>query len=249
MNKKVIIVISGRKEAGKNTLANFIAAMHLGGRVEGNGVMHEGWNRAVCLETGLADEIDIATCGVRIMAFATPLKEFCIKNLGLRREQCYGTNAQKNQLTWVTWDGLPMRVRLKHRKRWWHWPRMGTMTGREVMQIFGTEVIRNWCPDAWAHAGYTMAKECSEKLVIITDGRFPNEINVGGGFADENTDVYYIRLLRNVNPEDKHPSETALDHFPLHRFDMIVPSIATEQEMFGIARNVVWNWLKEAGLQ
>src|SRR5690606_30817202 len=110
--------------------------------------------------------------GVRIISFADLLKQFCIDVLGLSREQCYGSDHDKNTLTSIRWDNMPIGVRWRYRPRWW-WPslRSGRMTAREVMQVMGTDVVRSIYGDAWAYAGYSMAASCPESLVIISDGR------------------------------------------------------------------------------
>jgi hypothetical protein len=245
--RKLIITVSGKKDAGKTTIANQIAAAWLN-LINGYGNLSYGVNEAgkltytgsqgpvvISCEHGLCDLNQTRMQNVRIVAFATPLKEFCLKVLGLTHEQCYGTNDQKNSLTRVHWDGLPRRVRVKYSSgRWynrWFWPRKGPMTGREVMQVFGTDVIRSWHGNAWAHAGYELAASIPEQLVIINDGRFPNEIDEGDHYQDASAGchVFRIRLMRDVH-RDNHPSETALDRYPIGRFDLIIPSDCSQEK-------------------
>ena len=45
---------------------------------------------------------------VRAYNFADPLKRMCIGLFGLTREQCYGTDEEKNSLTDILWDDIPI---------------------------------------------------------------------------------------------------------------------------------------------
>lgn len=266
---KLIITVSGKKDAGKTTIANQIAAawinMHPenlshGYRyyVDDNGKLQYGnadirvpitRNSPYSVEHGLSDPRFTEKVGVRIIAFATPLKEFCIKVLGLSHEQCYGTNQQKNSQTKVMWNGLPLGVRMKYRRLWWHRPRRGPMTGREVMQVFGTDVIRDWHANAWAHAGYELAVSIPETLVLLNDSRFPNEILEGDEYDDSlmNRYVFRIRLLRNPHPEDRHPSEHALDNFPIRWFDLVINADVTHEQQGRLIDEKLQWWLKSVG--
>jgi len=79
-------------------------------------------------------------------------------------------------------------------------------SGREVLQIVGTDWFRSLDPDCWVRA-YRKCLACikSNSIVLTSDVRFPNEVkciqDLGG---------HVIRLLRNPH-DDQHESETALD--------------------------------------
>lgn len=248
---KLIVVISGKRHAGKNTLANQLAAWWMrcteltnntGWCVNESGLLcsYELSKSAdqrtlypVSFEHGVGNEKAIVRRNLRILSFATPLKEFCINVLGLSPRQCYGTHEEKISETNLLWDGLPFRVRVKYSKRstWlmrFLHPRSGKMTAREVMQVFGTDLIRSWCPDAWARSVYAMAAAASEAIVIIPDCRFPNE---DAFKANCKVPVRTIRLERAPFPEDKHPSETAMDDYPRENFDLVLPADVTQPGM------------------
>ena len=278
MPKKLIILISGKKQSGKNTLAHQIVADLLNAHLpyatayvndEGDLFIEERQRGCYLGESPkLTTKLDIgpggrdAACGwcghelVRIMSFADPIKDFCMKVMGLRHEQVYGSDSQKNTATHLLWDNLPAYLRWKHAQRTWWNPlswlafREGPMTAREVMQVFGTDLIRSWHPDAWAKALIQRAIEASEPLVIVPDMRFPNELAAGCD-ADEDDDddvmVRAVRLQRNVS-NDSHLSETALDGTPLHRFDLVIPPDATVSSQHSVAHPRVMNWFAEAGL-
>jgi hypothetical protein len=250
---KLIIVISGRKAGGKNTIANQIAADYLNTQFEINsysvsktGRLTRGGDE-MTIEHGLSEESQTVGRGIRVIAFASPLKDFCMNVLGLSKQSCYGSDGDKNKVTHIKWDGLPLRVRMKYRRRWWHWPRTGYMTGREVMQVFGTDVIRDWYGDAWAKAGYALAAAIPEEVSIICDGRFPNEMRFGEQYKDpaQNQQVFYIRTLRKPLAGDVHLSETALDDWPMAWFDLVVPEDITVEQQRKLVTDNFWSWVQQ----
>lgn len=88
--------------------------------------------------------------------------------------------------------------------------RTGPMSGREVMQMVGTELIRENFGNVWANATVNRIKKEEYPINIITDNRFPNEIeailNLQYG--------YIIRLTRSpFGTQDAHDSESVLDNF------------------------------------
>lgn len=221
MSKQLIICLSGKKRSGKNTATNFVAGMFLlrtgqitNFRIDKLGLLHCNKNsHEFTVEEGEFNEV-FPGAEVKLYSFADCLKEFCINVLGLTYEQCYGTEEQKNSRTNLHWSKMPT-----------YKDNGGTcvtdfdplMTGREVLQYFGTDIIRKMCDDAWVNGTINKIKEDGVKLAIITDCRFPNEveaINQVGGKT--------IRLLRNVAGKDEHVSETVLDDFPKDKFSLVV---------------------------
>ena len=145
---------------------------------------------------------------VSTYAFANPLKEFCIKVLGVDRAAAYGNDFDKNAETHYKWADRPDFIRSKNVKN------DETMTVRHVLQIFGTEVIRDiWDKQAWIN---TMVREAKEKeaqnydYFFVTDVRFENEVD---GILDIGTILYIDGPQRGNDNEknDKHSSETYLD--------------------------------------
>lgn len=185
-------------------------------------------------ETELED-IDIATEVqfanlVAIYNFADTLKETCMKVMGLTWEQCYGTDKQKNTPTMYRWDTLPDSIREAYSQEMVEVvtgttvelgkqvqtydvlkkPRVGPMTGREVMQVVGTDIFRKMFSDQiWVNATFSKIKNEGKSIALIADVRFPSEVDAildNGG--------YVIRLNRIHDEKDQHPSETALDDYP-----------------------------------
>jgi len=224
-----IIGFAGKKQSGKNTAANFIMGAYLVelGIVRGNFSITNKGELAISDihgNTDVAGVIDLTTPTpdilefkdkyvspyIKLYGFADLLKqEVCMKILGLTYEQCYGTDEQKNQMTKLCWENMPG----------YQEKQTGQMTARDTMQYIGTNIFRKMYNDVWVHALIRQIQHEQPLLAIITDCRFPNEVegiqNVGGRI---------IKLTRFVDNEDKHLSETALDkdNFDLNKFDYIL---------------------------
>lgn len=242
----LIISLSGRKQAGKNTACNFIVSEFLKSRFEGWNDLYINPKNGYIMNDedydGVDEESDIfckqvtdqfVRYGVKVYSFADPLKRFCIDVLGVPEESCYGTDEQKNTpIPHLLWDNLPKEIvpyiTKKTEVRYTefsgvHRPsieydeyKTGPMTGREVMQIFGTEVCRKFYSDCWAMGTMNAIKRDGLQLALVCDGRFPNEIECGKKF-----DAKVVRLLRKIS-EDNHSSEIALDDYPLDNYDLVV---------------------------
>lgn len=236
----LIISLSGRKQAGKNTACNFIVSEFLN-KILNEKITHIDENGyllyktcAVRHETHKQITNQFEHLGVKVYSFADELKRFCMDVLGVPFEGCYGTDEQKNTpIPHLLWDNLPREI-VPHTIRpieqcksfdfrgdpndpdEYMLYKTGPMTGREVMQIFGTEVCRKFYGDCWVRATMNAIKRDNLKLALVCDGRFPNEIEFGKKY---NTKV--VRLLRKVF-EDNHSSEIALDNYPLANYDLVV---------------------------
>jgi len=149
----------------------------------------------------------------------------------------YGSNENKNQLTKVQWGGFPEEVQAQFGKR----PEV-YLSSRELLQAFGTNVVRKIYNNAWVDACLKQIAIDQPELAIITDGRFPNEIqgvhDVGG---------LTLRLTRNPL-ESKHDSEVALDseNFDWNEFSVILDNAKLtrgeqNKEVFKILYE--WGWV------
>jgi len=172
----VIIALSGKKGSGKNTISRFI-------REYFSDLWYKGSRGGldVCVE----------------YAFADLLKGFCIKVLGLKHSQCYGSDADKETPTQYPWKNIPSQ-NLQNTN----------MTGREVMQVFGTECVRSWFGNVWADATLRQIKNDNPLLAIVTDNRFLSEVESILKYQRG----YIVRLTRAPFKDD-HVSETSLDDF------------------------------------
>ena len=197
----IIIALSGNKGGGKNTLSSFITKYF----EDPECFVHpEEWAEA-CLEWFVGYGCMVA----KEFAFADGIKDFCIDVLGLEHKQCYGSDEEKNTPTEYKWENTPKL----HTWEGMFDPK-GCMTGREVMQIFGTECVRSWFGNVWADATVRKIQRTTCEMAIITDNRFPNEVEKILGQPKG----YIIRLTRSPYAgSDSHSSETALSGFDWDR--------------------------------
>jgi hypothetical protein len=163
----------------------------------------------------------------KVFSFADPLKEFLMNIFGLTKEQCYGSDADKNTNSVVKWKDLPLpqeeiaKLFITLKKM----PDISStisvadqlefLTARELMQIFGSDICRRMYNDCWARATRINVLTKGTDYNFICDARFPNEIE---WFKD--LDPLVLRLNRNPF-DDKHKSEIALNDYnwnELNRF-------------------------------
>lgn len=174
---------------------------------------------------------------VQVFAFADLLKKMCVDILGLRPEQVFGTDEQKNGLTTYRWEDLPhytslmgqwnkeiLDIMAPHGLFWdkdslkqkiWDEAaekiiKKGKMTAREILQEVGTGIFRRMNEKVWVEATERAMAKSPRKFKLIGDMRFPGEaemVKKNGGL--------HIRLTRDIYAgKDVHESETALDGHP-----------------------------------
>lgn len=145
---------------------------------------------------------------VRKIAFADKIKEFCIEVLGLPRNQAYGSDKDKNTPTRYQWSKMPSFVQHKYPNK------LGVMTVRDVLQVFGSEFIRDcWGTSVWTEAVFRKIENCQEKCYVLTDVRFEEELKAikqAGGF---NVFVDGPQRGEEITKKDTHQSEKGLDKF------------------------------------
>ena len=199
--------MSGRRSAGKNTLAK------------------------AAYEYFSDKGISVQEC-----SFADTLKQFCINTLGLTHNQCYGSDEDKNSETEYLWEnveddflrwkfagckwkekgienGLEMdRDTFHYCSSYRSILKEGKITAREVMQLLGTDLIRKTFGNVWAAATIRSILSSPFDISIITDNRFPNEaesvLSQPLGFV--------VKLTRAPIP-DAHASESSMDGFNWQR--------------------------------
>lgn len=265
---QLTIVLTGKKQSGKNTTCNYIAAKYLnkfapdlyyynvndrGELCFGEHVLI-GENAEVASLDEYFEERNIPA-DVKIYSFADALKEICMNVFGATYEQCYGTDAQKNSpIPHLSWENVPGElkpytteyVKVDEGQLWPGYEKRtyksGAMTGRDLMQWLGTDVCRRLYGDCWAKATYKKVKAEKRKLALICDGRFPNEISNG---ADVNAKT--IRLARQMN-DDGHVSETALDNYPRDGYTLYIDNqnMSVEQQC-AFLDPYIDRWFEEAG--
>lgn len=188
MNK--LVILTGKARAGKDT-----SLIHL------QYLLHLKYNRIV-----------------QSLHFAAPLKKFCMEVLGLSYNHCYGDTHEKNAETNILWDNVPIPNEVKEKYRRENNSTGKYLTGREVMEIFGSYICRQMFSECWAKAAeieYAKNMSVSNLQYFITDCRFPNEIEVFKKY-----DPLIIRLSRNTENRQA-VSETSLDNFDWSSYNTI----------------------------
>ena len=201
-----IIGFAGKKQSGKNTCCNFLLALkfhehgvckHASLNEQGQIIVSDLFGETVSGVDWIPlteDYVDISQLlenfgPCKIYAFADVLKEFAIDVLGLEHNQVYGTNEEKNSPTHLLWENMPTGNN------------EGPMTGREVLQYFGSDICRKMYENIWFDACIRRIKKDKPELALISDVRFPNEIK---GVQKEGGVVFGLpRDLFN----DSHKSE------------------------------------------
>ncbi len=183
MKHTKIILICGKAQSGKDTAADHIS-YQLNNKYQGD-FQQERYS------------------------FAKPLKDFLINVFQVPYQSCYGTNADKDKLTHLRWSKLPIEpLEIDVIRKAVNAKDDTLMTGREVMEVFGSFICRKFFPDCWVAATANAIKAAKwPHIALITDVRFPNEIDYLQG-----PNTYIIRLRRN--PLNRQViSETALDTY------------------------------------
>jgi len=225
MSKLIILGVSGRMQSGKTTTYLGIAS---------------AWDNHFHAHKSLP------IVAVEEFSMAKHLKRFCVDVLGLKPEQVDGTNEQKNSVVpHLLWENFPVPGVANGRS--------GPMTGRQVMEAWGTQIFRRSDPDIWLRKSLADILDRERQIrelpgierrliAIIPDVRFPNEVK---GIQEQGG--YVLRLTRNPYPESTHECETALDpdKFNWARFDKVYDNSQedAEAQMRGLAP-----WLREIGV-
>ncbi|TXT66097.1 MAG: hypothetical protein BAJALOKI3v1_50097 [Promethearchaeota archaeon] len=256
--EKLVIVFSGKKQSGKSAACKFILSYYINQLLGVDRFSVINKNKSTYIHDSFDNSIiDIesdrnavqtleSTYKTRVYSFADKLKQICIDVLGLDVRQCYGADRDKNTNTHITWDRMPPDIRQKYKR-----PRRGTgevleasgyMSGREIMQVIGSDFFRKLDNSCWARGTYNTIFNDSNKLICVSDARFPNEVTMG---TERNAKV--IRLLRNSSAkEDNHISETALDDFPLGEYSLVIDNKnLSMKETHNILKSYLDQWLKD----
>ena len=249
----MIIGISGRKQAGKNTVANFINGHVLKNLSMINDFYIDDDGQLVINTSDSSGKVGYGIFDVtrkdnafveyaerelwphiKVYHFADYLKEICVNLFDLDPKNIYGSDNDKNQSTNFVWNDMPgVPVDLPN------WGKDKFQTHREFMEYFGTLIVRRIKQDAWVSA--TIKKILTEKsnIAIIPDVRFPNEVR-----AIKESGGYIIRLTRNVFNSDVE-CETALDKdkFDWSNFDFIIENDHSSiDEMCNKLKDILNNW-------
>lgn len=214
-----IIAFAGKKQSGKNTCCNFIFGTALLGmgivnnyHITDNGELYisnldSKYNlpnnnivdfRHPYYSRYFQDHVDI----IKMYGFADSLKNTVCDLFEIDPELAYGTDEQKNTLTHLVWENMPGNKE-----------RRGSMTVREVLEFFGTEVMRKMYEPVWVNSLINKIKKDNPVLALIYDCRFDNEAQI---LRNQNSTI--IKLTRGK--ESKHISNNGFINF--NDFDYII---------------------------
>lgn len=249
-----ILGLSGRKQSGKNTAANFL----LGLTMQGIGLIREEFlitdEGQLWVSDILGDKVggifdysrklpqmdsfktEFLDPFIKLYSYADLLKQkVCIDVMGLTWKQCYGSDAEKNSITKYRWEEMPtvftcgeqfdtLDDHLLGIEHSLIYHRRGLMTARDVMQYVGTDLFRKMNGNIWVDALIRQIQQDNSGFAIIADVRFPNEVK---GIQDADGKV--MRLTRDPFPNDDHDSETALDknNYDWDNFDWVIDNRQT----------------------
>jgi hypothetical protein len=166
---------------------------------------------------------------VRTFSFAEPLKSIAVQLFGVKEDQCFGSDDNKNTPINIKWEDLPTVTN-----------NSGFMTSREFLQYFGTDICRRIKPDVWTSACIQRIVLSGTQLAVVPDVRFPNEVE-----AIQKAGGKVIRLTRKPF-EDSHSSETSLDSEDVV-FDHVIDNKdmdihETNMALMSIMKE--WKWLQ-----
>jgi len=247
----MIIGLSGKKNAGKNTVSNVLHGIVLKkmGMVKDFTVNDEGKLWVLTTDASGTEgwgEFDVERRDsefkqwaeanmypyIKMYSFADALKWMAIELFDVPPECCFGTEDQKNQKhEHLRWENLPIAVR---HIEWGHPNAFGPMTAREFLQVFGTDICRGIWEPIWVNKCIKDIQREGTELAIVTDVRFPNEVE-----AIEKAGGITLRLTRQVF-DDQHTSETALDNYSFKDYldnnnctvDSLIPKVREAFQSF-----------------
>lgn len=189
----MVIVLFGVRGAGKDTVGKLLVDSHL-------------FTRA---------------------AFADPIKRMIqIAFPDISEEDLWGPSSNRENMYWQYPTGPECvgcggRLRPADAQRDLYCTSCGTrypthLNARVLAQTLGTQWGRRLFPDVWAECLWSAIDPA--KYVVITDGRFLNELRASRAHG-----AYCVRLTRNLwTSTDSHASEAEQRSIPDSEFDYII---------------------------
>lgn len=154
-----------------------------------------------------------------ITSFASPIKRFVHDYCGVPIRNLDGTNEDKDQTVGTWGEFFSKEILVKYDKS-----SDSSVSGRELLQVYGTDVLRGANPNFWVDLLETRIKRNDfdkylgterPDYVFITDVRFQNEVekisNMGG----------VVIKLDRAQFTDSHASEAAIDTIPEELFKAV----------------------------
>jgi len=215
---KAVIAIAGCKNSGKSSLCKYIS--FLVARVDGliandpipgsfdnrylAQVSRDGSKKVYISQDGstYSEAKLVHEPNVDFISFADPVKDICVNCLGLTDNQVYGADQEKNTFTKYCWENIP-----DHIKQGYGGEKFGNLTAREVMQIVGTDIFRNYfSKNVWVDCLMSRVNQSSADIVLVDDLRFDSEAE-----ALMSHGAMVIHLQRMWGKGGSHKSENGLN--------------------------------------
>jgi len=215
---KAVIAIAGCKNSGKSSLCRYLTYLiaRVDGLIVGDRLAGSFDNRMLAqVPKDASQKVYITDNGrnynearlkrdpnVETLSFAGPIKEFCVNVLNLEYNSIYGSDDEKNSVTQYAWENMP-----EHIKSAYNSEKSGSMTSREIMQILGTDIFRNYFSQSiWVDCLINRVKKSDADVIFVDDLRFNNE-----AVALMKEDAMIIHLQRMWGKGGVHKSENGLD--------------------------------------
>ena len=220
---KKLILLSGKMRSGKNQFAEYLQKEF---EKKGKTVKCDlfAYDMKEWSQTDFGSIIDLLNNIAEEM-----MKELVVMNLNYKS---YGFGNIPNINSMVN-----LIKRLVTRKENWY-ENKNEIT-RCLLQTYGTQIIRNRVDDNfWIKLTKKRIIASTADVIIITDVRFPNEIE--SVIDEEFYSSYSIRVNRNMNrsgSQHEHESETALDKY--QQFSFTVDNNADLEQLKESAETVV----------
>lgn len=214
--KYKLIGISGKKQHGKDTLANFISSEH----------------PAKYTHFKFADKLKDMVC-VLLGCTRMELEDPTYKETPLGEEwwmwksyTLHGAPVLINYKDYPNSAKVSTHINYSLKIKYFDSPTLIKTTPRLILQLLGTECGREIIhPNIWINATMNAVARNHLPGAIITDVRFPNEaeaVKKKGGIV--------IRIERSSeNSSDNHPSEIALDDY--ENFDYKIYNDGTLEDL------------------
>jgi hypothetical protein len=217
---KKVILVSGRLQSGKNQFAQYLYEAYILNNISVSQDLFAKTLKNDCKEDFKPLTRDINENLVKIKSMVQEHQKYLV-SIYPRHEKFY--KEPFDNLYGLINDLLTTEKNFYEDKN---------IITRNLLQIYGTDIFRKRVDNNyWVKLLIDRVKKSEEDVTIVTDVRFPNEIEL----LNDDPDLYTIaiRIERDIDRKEKtnqHDSETALDDYKL--FDYIVENNGTLEELW-----------------
>jgi hypothetical protein len=214
---KTVILISGKKQSGKNTFVDFMSHSLNG---KGYSVCFE--SIAQPMKDYAKADFDALASYLRFVADSLETRIFTMFNLT-------SDPAFENFAASIK-KGFDL-LRIKDE----NWYENKTDLTRMLLQIYGTNIIQNRIDvNFWDNRVKKVIESTKKDFIFVTDVRWPSNIET---LSSSKWRTFVIRIDRkSVEIKDSHPSETALDKY--NGWSYVIENDGTLAELKSAAQNV-----------